>query len=203
MSKMEILPVIIIAADPSKRHEALKIRLKGYRRYFSTIHDASDHFDEADNVTLLLAVHPVDGTVGCMRVLDRRLGPVELDDFLDLDRLLGASAGSIAEATRLSVPPGPHAKVTKLLLWKAFQELCRKRHIERMIVWTRAAASRDYRALLFETLGDKGKFQHPVLGGYVHETFVTAMADVEKRFAAARHPLHNFMFVEQNHEIDL
>jgi hypothetical protein len=202
---MHIDPLIEVfpATTPQARLEAFQVRLKGYRRYFNSLEECMDDLDYSPQTTLLLARHKFGGPLGTIRIVDRRRGSVELDKFLDLDDLLGGTARSCAEATRFSVPPGPHAKVVKLLLWKAFMRFCKSEGIGRMVVWAKAAASRDYRYLLFQSLGAHGNFQHPVLGSYEHETFITEMADVEERFKNAAHPLHDFMFVQQHTQIRL
>jgi hypothetical protein len=131
------------------------------------------------------------------------MGHSELDHFLDISRLLGEKAQSCVEANRFSVPPGPHAKAVKLLLWKSIMRFCTIHKIERMIVYTKEAASRDYRFLLFQSLGAEGKFKHSILGNCEHETLVTEVADADARFKSSSHPLHEFMFVRHHPQIRL
>lgn len=202
---MDIDPHIEVfpATEPASRSEAFQVRFNGYKRYFSGVEACTDELDHLPQTTLMLARHKFEGPLGTLRIIDRRKGTIELDQFLDLSRLLGEKARSCAEATRFSVPQGPHAKVVKLLLWKAFMRFCKAGEVQRMIVWTKPAASRDYRFLMFQSLGIEGKFRHPILGNREHETFVTEMEDADSRFSSSHHPLHKFMFAHHHPQIHL
>jgi hypothetical protein len=183
------------AETPEDRETVFRVRFAGYRKYFQQPADVVDEFDHAPNCTLLLA--ELDGQpVGTMRILERTTGPVELDRFLDLDGLLNGSARNVAEATRLSVPHHPQSRWVKMLLWKSFMHQCRRNGISHMAIWAKRTAGRDYRNLLFTSLGPVGTFSHRQLGGVQHETFVNDLRDVEDRFRDAGHPLYEFMFVK-------
>lgn len=191
--------ITVFAAESQEdRRSAYQLRMMGYRKYFTHDEMAIEPFDSQKNCTLLLALSGNGIPLGTMRIMDRRHGGLEIDKYLDLDAILGGNSHSVAEATRLSVPSSPSSRLVKLLLWKAFFEYCETHHVERMVVWAKRSASKDYRRLLFESLGASGIFNHPLLGGLSHESFVTDLRDVRERFLAAGHPLHDFMFVEKH-----
>ncbi|QTN31206.1 hypothetical protein HZ994_02300 [Akkermansiaceae bacterium] len=180
--------------------EAMIVRQKGYRRYFSKVEEVIDCFDTADHSALLLARCPEGNPVGTIRVLDRSRGEIELDRFVDVEQVAGLDAGRMVEATRLSVPAGPWARMTKLLLWKAVMEHGRRVEARRLVVWVRKGAARDYRFLLFDKVPGELGFKHHTLGGHHHQILWTDLADVDERFEAAGHPLHGFMFRESHSE---
>lgn len=176
--------------------DAMEVRAKGYGKYFKT--EVVDAHDSASNCTLLIARDAQNLPLGTIRLLNRLRGPVEVDGILDLACLLGSSPDSVMEATRLSVPAGPHSRRVKLLLWKALMLQCRAESLATILICVRKGAVRDYERLMFNNLGPSGRFEHPKLKSVVHETYITDVASVEERFREAKHPLHSFFFEEQH-----
>ena len=177
---------------------ALEVRWRGYQKYFDRRESVRDVFDEQENATVLLASRPDGTAIGTLRILDRRKGSIELDSFLDIDRLLPRERQPVAEATRFAVPLGPDSRWIKLALWKAYYRYCWHEGLATMLIAVRNSAARDYRSLLFESLGEGGCFLHPTLGAKSHETFAFDVPGGPARYKTAQHPFYAF-FVEQEH----
>lgn len=193
--------VIRIARTAADLEKALHVRWLGYRKYDSFAQPELEDLDREANCTILLAEDDAGKSIGTIRILDRRHGPIELEKFLDVDLLLPGSNRSIAEATRFSVPHSPQARRLKLLIWKAYYLLCIQRGIEHMLVSMRPGAARDYERLLFCRV-EGGTYSHAVLGGLPHESYCLHVPTAPDRFACHKHPLLPFFTQTEHPEID-
>ena len=171
---------------------------KHYPHHFVTCNDALDQYDMASNCVHLLARDECGTPVGSMRILDRRAGGIELDEFVNVQSLLSDVETTGAEFTRLAVPSSPRSKTIKLALWKAGYQFCLNNRNHAIIAWSKSAATRDYKMLQFRELGVKGTFRHPKLGGCEHRTLVLDLLHVEDLFRAINHPLYNLFFVQHH-----
>lgn len=180
---------------------AMRIRHAGYGKYGLSLTDVEESLDRSPQATILIAENGDGCAVGTMRILDRTLGPIELDRYLDLPVLLPATQLLCAEATRLSVPASPLSPSIKCALWKAFHRYCLGFQLTTMLIWARPGGGRDYRMLMFEEVDSSARFAHPVLGGAIHSTFVLNLVTAESRYREAQHPLHEFLFIQKHPRI--
>lgn len=183
-------------ATPDDRQAVMDLRATAYGpKYFGRAKEATDALDDLPSATLLLAFRPDGRPAGTLRVLDRAKGALELDHFVEVDELLAPIADplSATEATRLAVPRGRGAKVTKLALWKAFFQYSLDKCRITLLVWGRPPAARQYRSLLFADLGSAGAFRHPRLGTE-NRTLLMDMRLASDRLRDAAHPLYEFFF---------
>lgn len=178
------------------------LRQRGYGgKYGLEAHCLTDDLDLSPGCTLLLARRACGEAVGTLRILDRRLGPVELDSFVQVDDLLSPEKHPVAEATRFCVPHCADSRWIKLALWKAFFLYCQTKDVKTMLISVRKSGARDYRHLLFDNLGQAGAYTHPLLGSQAHETYAFDVASGPARYLASRHPLYHFFVTESHPQI--
>ena len=180
---------------------AIRVRHVGYAKYGLSLEQVSEPLDTSPQATILIAEDEQGQTVGTMRILDRTLGMLELDTYVDLTALLSPHQCLCAEATRLSVPASPLSPCIKNALWKAYHRYCLANQLTTMVIWARPAAARDYRMLMFEDLGPNGSFVHPVLGNRRHNTFALDLTTAESQYREVQHPLHAFLFCQKHANI--
>lgn len=190
------------ALSDEEKEEVFNIRFEGYKKYFSNRNDVIDNFDTQKNAILLLATNSYGENLGTIRILDRRNGPIELDSFLTLgdicdDRL----ACSCIEATRFSVPFNKRSKDIKTALYKAYYLYCWNTKAKAGLIWAREGAAREYKWLLFESLGEKGKFKHPQLSNKLHETYILKF--YHEKSWQEKHPLYKIVCLENHPNITL
>lgn len=190
-----------IARTQADLEKALQVRWLGYKKYESFSQPEMEELDHGTNCTILFAEDLEKNPLGTLRILDHRRGPIELQKFLNVDELL-PQTGSIAEATRFSVPRSARSPRVKLLLWKAFYLFCVQRKIDYMVVSMRPAAAGDYQRLQF-TRAEGGCYSHATLGNLPHETYYLHVPTAPQVFRLHNNTLLSF-FTETIHpEIDL
>ncbi len=175
------------------------VRWAGYKKYFNNKEESIDKYDYAPNVTLLLAEDGSHEAVGTMRILDRRHGKIELDEFIEVDSLIPDSEKPCAEVTRFSFSKHLKSKLIKLLLWKAVFQYCQTSDINTMIISMPAAAARDYQRLfLLEDTGPSGVYHHQRLGNEELHTYKCDIPRTLEFLRSSKHPLYDF-FCTDNH----
>ena len=183
-----------VARTAEDREKALQVRARGYHMYGNL---GPEEAAAKPNETTFLAVDQDDFPVGTLRVLDRRRGKIELDNFLDVDALLDEDEKPCAEATRFAIPKHPKGLIIKILLWKAYFSHCRALGIRTMLVSCRPLLARNYLFLLFEDIGPQGYYKHRHLKNKEHRTYKRDLTNLRELWCQAHHPLYNFMFVRQ------
>jgi hypothetical protein len=178
------------------------VRWKGYSKYFNSRVDMVDKFDSAPNVTFLLAEDAQKNAVGTLRILDRRYGSIELDEFVNVDFLLPKDDKRCAEATRFSIPTHSQARSIKYLLWKAFLLYCMKNKINIMLISGRPVVARVYKILLFEDAGPPGIYYHRNLGNLEHRCFICDISKQSQKLKEKNRPLYHFFFKEDHTNIN-
>lgn len=179
-----------------------KIRWQGYKKYFSRKDQNVDKFDFSPNVTFFLAEDQYHRAVGTLRILDRRYGAIELDEFIDVDSFLSEPERSCIEATRFSIPKHPDAKLIKYLLWKALFLHCQKNNVHTILYSGRPSAVRSYRCLSFENVGPAGTYNHALLGGLEHHTYKCNIAKGKDALKINYPQLYAFLFTEEHSNPD-
>lgn len=183
-----------VVRTPEDRKKALQVRARGYNMYGNL--DPEEAVAKR-NETTFLAVDQDDDPVGTLRVLDRRNGKIELDNFLDVDALLDEDEKPCAEATRFAIPKHPKGMIIKILLWKAYFNYCRTQGIRTMLVSCRPLLARNYLFLLFEDIGPQGYYKHKHLKNKEHRTYKRDITNLRELWWQVRHPLYDFMFTRQ------
>lgn len=178
--------------------EILVCRWRGYKKYgFVSPAACRDQFDER-------AVHYISREaasgklVGCLRMLSRFDGVLELERFVDISKWIEAGACP-AELSRFSVPLNKNAVGIKFGLWKlAWSDAVQKGH-SHFIIWTRKEVQRNYDMLGFQYfLGEEKTFCHPLLGGYPHVLMTLDIFNAAQEYRMNRPALHKF-FCETDH----
>jgi len=187
----------------AKTEEGLRrvfdIRWEGYKKYVNKKEEVIDEYDFASNATLLLAEDGFNEPVGTMRILDRRHGKIELDEFIEVDSLLTEHEKQCAEVTRFSFSKHLKSKLIKYLLWKAVFRYCQANQINTLLISMPPSAARDYQRLfLLEDLGPSGVYHHRRLGNAEHHTFKCDIPRTIEFLRSSKHPLYEF-FCTDNH----
>jgi hypothetical protein len=201
--KESILSQIMVrkVASASDYKCAMILRHAGYKKYGLSLAQVEDHLDNSPNATILIAENNSHEPLGTMRILDRTSGPIELDSFIDVPLILKEKERSCAEGTRLSVPLSPLSGYTKFALWKAFHRYCLSFQVATMLIWVRAGTAKQYRTLLFDSVGPHGVFIHPTLGNKEHATYALDVVTAESRYRACKHPYYRAAFCIQQPKI--
>lgn len=179
-----------VVRTPEDREKALQVRARGYNMYGDL---DPEEVVAKPNETTFLAVDQNDAPVGTLRVLDRRNGKIELDNFLDVDELLDEDEKPCAEATRFAIPKHPKGMIIKILLWKAYFNYCRTQGIRTMLVSCRPLLARNYLFLLFEDIGPQGYYKHKHLKNKEHRTYKMNVANMPILWRRHNHPLCMFL----------
>ncbi|WP_157900186.1 hypothetical protein [Rhodoferax koreensis] len=186
--------------------KAVHIRHSAYARHVPAFADTL-RFPEAsdfeDGIAVLLAESKLDGSpLGTMRIQTNQFGPLSLEHSLTLpDSLQGLS---LAEATRLGVTGTGVGRLVKTVLFKAFFLYCQQNGIDWMVVTGRAPVDRQYDSLLFKDVyPELGYIPLPHVGNLPHRIMSFEVATAQARWAAANHPLQNFIFHTRHPDIDL
>ena len=174
------------------------VRYRGYAKYFGDPMQVREALDQTPGCLLLLATDARGHALGTLRLLDRRYGPIELDNYLDMDQLLPSKRHAIVEATRYSVPACPASKWIKLALCKAYFRYCRDTLAHTMLIWIRPSAEREYQRMLFEKVIGAGAFSHPRLGNLPHQTWLLDVQSAPARYREYASSLYT-LFEEEEH----
>lgn len=163
--------------------KVMRVRWEGYKKYFSSQEQIADRFDFQENCILLLAEDADGNPIGTMRLLRSDAGQAEIEDFLPVREMLAEPYQNFIEATRLSVPHHELSASIKFALKKTYYHCCLANGFNTMLIWARSPAAREHRAWYFWELGERGRFAHPTLGNYEHQTMI---CDIDKAISNFR-----------------
>jgi hypothetical protein len=193
------------------RHEdelmkAVQIRQAAYGRHlpeFAQTLGAPEALDLRPGVIVLLAESKLDGApLGTMRIQTNRFQPLALEQSITLPTSLASRP--LAEAARLGVTGERVGRMVKTVLFKAFFQYCRQAGIEWMVIAGRAPIDRQYERLLFDDVyPDAGYIPLRHAGNLPHRVMSFEVGSAEARWAAAGHPLYDFIFRTAHPDIDL
>jgi hypothetical protein len=203
----EHLPFTVkVVRNARELQKAVQIRHSAYNRHVPALAETLRIAEPADNeegVVVLLAESKLDGSpVGTMRIQTNRYRPLTLEQSIDLPA--GLRSKSLAEATRLGVTDERVGRIVKTVLFKAYFLYCQQAGIEWMVIAGRTPIDRQYDRLLFKDV-------YPGLG-YVnlvhannmpHRILSFDVNGAEANWAAAKHPLFDFIFRTSHPDIDL
>lgn len=110
----------------------------------------------------------------------------------------------MAEATRLGVTGERIGSSVKTVLFKAFFLYCQQQGIEWMVIAGRSPIDRQYERLLFsDVYPGMGYVPLRHAGNMPHRVMSFEVGTAEVRWAAARHPLFDFIFRTRHPDIFL
>lgn len=186
--------------------KAVSIRYRAYARHVPAVAELLTQAEPCDyekGVVVLLAESKLDGSpLGTMRIQTNRHRRLTLEQSVELpDWLQGKS---LAEATRLGVSEGRIGRIVKTALFKAYFEYCLLADIEWMVIAARSPLDRQYEALMFKDVSPGGEFIPMSHAGNIpHRVLAFEVGTAEVRWAAAKHPLYQFVFQTRHPDICL
>jgi hypothetical protein len=203
----EMLPFTVrVVRDDNDLMKAVQIRHSAYARHlpdFAETLKAPESADAEDGVVVLLAESKLDGSpLGTMRIQTNQFKPLSLEQSVDLPDWLRSRP--LAEATRLGVTDGKGGRLVTTVLFKAFFLYCKEAGIEWMVVTGRAPVDRQYDRLLFnDVFPGMGYIPFSHVGNMPHRVMSFNVETAETRWAAANHPLFNFVFRTEHPDLDV
>lgn len=203
----ERLPFTVrLVRNDVELRKAVQIRHAAYARHVPTFAQTllmPEPNDAEHGVVVLLAESKLDGSpLGTMRIQTNSFKALRLEQSVTLPAWL--SARPLAEATRLGVTGERIGRLVKSVLFKAFYLYCQRNAIEWMVVSGRFPLDRMYERLLFdEVYPGMGFVPLSHVGNLPHRIMSLEVAQVEPRWNAAKHPLHEFFFHTSHEDIDV
>ena len=203
----EILPFTVrLVRNEEALNKAVQIRHSAYARHlpaFAETLRVPEANDTEDGVAVLLAESKLDGSpLGTMRIQTNQYKPLTLEKSLPLPQWLHES--SLAEATRLAVINEKTGRLVKTALFKAYFQYCQIEGIEWKVITARSPIDRQYQRLLFEDVYP-GVGYVPMLhvDNMPHRVMSFEVSTARVRWAAAQHPLFDFVFTTHHPDIDV
>lgn len=203
----ERLPFTVkIVHDDVELGKAVSIRHAAYARHVPAVAallEKAERYDREEGSVVLLAESKLDGSpLGTMRIQTNRFSKLALEQTVELpDWLQGRSQ---AEATRLGISEGRIGRLVKTMLFKAYFQYCESADIDWMVITARAPLDRQYESLLFkDVFGDREYIPMRHVGNIPHRVLAFEVGSARARWAAANHPLLNFMCGTHHPDIDL
>lgn len=203
----ERLPFTVkLVRDEDDLGKAVQIRHTAYARHlpdFAETLKAPESADAENGVVVLLAESKLDGSpLGTMRIQTNEFKPLSLEQSIELPEWL--SKRRLAEATRLGVTNEKGGRLVTTMLFKAYFRYCQETGIEWMVVTGRTPVDRTYDRLLFDDVFP-GRGYIPIrhVGNLPHRVMQFNVNTAEERWAAARHPLFNFIFRTHHPDMDI
>ena len=164
---------------------------------------APEAWDYDEGSVVLLAESKLDGSpLGTMRIQTNRRRSLAIEQSVELPEWLQDCG--LAEATRLGVTLGRVGRVVKTMLFKAYFRYCQQAEIDWMVISGRAPLDRQYEALLFkDVFPQRGFIPMRHVGNILHRVLAFDVATAEERWAAANHPLFDFVFRTHHPDLEL
>ena len=203
----ERLPFTVkVARSEQELGKAVHVRHAAYARHLPALAErlkAPESYDRDEGSVVLLAQSKMDGSpLGTMRIQTNLYRKLAIEQAVALPEWLQGRA--LAEATRLGVSDGRIGRVVKTVLFKAFFEYCLDAQIDWMVIAARSPLDRQYEALLFKDVFPGGGFiPLSYASNLPHRVLAFEVETAETRWAAARHPLFDFMRRTRHPDIDV
>lgn len=192
------------ASRPGDLKRAIDLRHLAYARHmpeFAQALKAPEQDDLADGVVVLIAESKLDGSViGTLRIQTNLQAPLNMEQSLVLPVWLAGKTS--AEVRRLAVAPGSSGRLVKMALLKAVYLYCVQQDLDWILVAARSPLDRMYEQLTLEDVLDGKTFiPLPRENNVAHRVLGARISELPSRFAAVRHPLHDFFFVKRHPDI--
>lgn len=203
----ELLPFTVrLVRNEADLNKAVQIRHAAYARHlpdFAETLKTAETDDVENGVVVLLAESKVDGSpLGTMRIQTNQYKPLSLEQSIALPEWL--KARTLAEATRLGVTNEKGGRLVTTVLFKAYFQYCQQTGIEWMVITARAPVDRTYDRLMFnDVFPEAGYIPIHHVGNLPHRVMSFNVETAEERWAAAKHPMFNFIFRTTHPDIQL
>jgi hypothetical protein len=203
----ELLPFTVrLVRNEEDLNKAVEIRHAAYARHLPTFAETlrkAETDDAEKGVVVLLAESKLDGSpLGTMRIQTNQYKPLSLEQSIELPEWLRSR--SLAEATRLGVTNEKGGRLVTTVLFKAYFQYCQQTGVEWMVITARAPVDRTYDRLLFnDVFPGAGYIPIHHVGNLPHRVMSFNVDTAEERWAAAKHPLFNFIFRTNHPDIQL
>ncbi len=205
--KEELLPFTVrLVREEDDVRKAVSVRHAAYARHVPVMAEKlvnPEATDFEDGVAVLLAESKLDGApLGTMRIQTNRFKALSIEQSIELpDWLKGRP---LAEASRLGVELGRTGTFVKTVLFKAFYRYCVEQGIDYMVIAARSPLDRQYDKLMFSDIFPGAGFMPMRHGGNLpHRALSFDVRTAEQRWAAAAHPLFDFMTRTHHPDIDV
>lgn len=205
--KEELLPFTVrLVREEDDVRKAVSVRHAAYARHVPVMAEKlvnPEATDFEDGVAVLLAESKLDGApLGTMRIQTNRCKALSIEQSIELPGWL--KGRPLAEATRLGVEQGRTGTFVKTVLFKAFYRYCVEQGIDYMVIAARAPLDRQYDKLMFSDIFPGAGFMPMRHGGNLpHRALNFDVRTAEQRWAAAAHPMFDFIFRTRHADIDL
>ena len=203
----ELLPFTLrLVRTSAQLAKAVQIRHSAYARHlpeFAQTLKEPESTDAEDGVVVLLAESKLDGSpLGTMRIQSNEFKPLCLEQSVDLP--VAMTSRRLAEATRLAVTNDKVGRLVKAVLFKAYFLHCQNTAVDRMVIAGRSPIDRQYDRLLFEDVfPGMGYIPLRHAGNLPHRVMSFHIDSAKRRWAAANHPLLDFMCQTHHPDIEL
>lgn len=203
----EVLPFTVsLVGNAEELSRAVRIRHQAYARHlpeFAERLKVPEAMDTEDGVVVLLAQSKLDGSpLGTLRIQNNLFQPLCLEQSVDLPAWL--KPHRLAEATRVGVREGAVGRLVSTMLFKGFYLYCLQTGLEWMVVTGRPPVDRSYERLLFEDVfPGQGYIPFAHVGNLPHRVMSFNVNTAQARWAAAKHPLYDFMVNTWHPDLDL
>ena len=207
LSPRQRLPFTIrIARSERQLAGAVQVRHAAYARHVAALAEhlrRPEPMDRDAAATVLLAESRLDRTpLGTLRVERNEGRSLAIEQSVALPAWLRRRR--LAEATRLGVATGSIGHMVKLMLFKAFYQLCRETGIEWMVIGARSPLDRQYESLLFrDVFPGRGFVPLAHAAGLPHRILGFELDGAEARWQQKKHPLHGLFCRTEHPDIDL
>lgn len=197
--------VKLVRTDTDLR-KAVQIRHAAYQRHvpsFAETLKSPEASDSEAGSVVFLAESKLDGSpLGSMRIQTNQEKPLSVEQSIELPSWL--SERPLAEATRLGVVQEKVGRMVTTVLFKAFYQYCLLNGIEWMVIAGRSPVDRMYDRLLFKDVyPGMGYIPLQHASNMPHRIMSFEVGTAEARWAAAKHPLFNFIFRTSHADIDV
>ena len=205
--RVENLPFTVkVVHSNGELDKAVTVRHAAYARHVPVMAEkllVPEATDFEEGSVVLLAESKLDGSpMGTMRIATNRYKKLSIEQSVELP--LWMEDASLAEATRLGVSDGRTGRVVKTVLFKAFFNYCQANRIDWMVIAARSPLDRQYDQLMFiDLFPEQGYIPMRHGGNIPHRALAFDVAAAEQRWAAARHPLYDFIFRTRHPDIDV
>lgn len=185
--------------------KAVKVRHDAYARHKPTLAEQlrrPEPDDTADNCFVLLVERKLDQVpLGTMRVQMNDVRPLPIEQRIELPHWLQGKR--LAQARRLGVAQGQDASGVRIALCKASFLRLHTRRVDWSLVGARPPLNKMYERLLFTDILDGRSYIPDPVFNEPHQALAFEIATGAKRYAAAGHPLTNYMVHTVHPDIDI
>lgn len=137
-----------------------------------------------------------------LRVQDGRMGPLELSQFVRIDRVLKPSEEPAAQFGRLSVVRSPERVHVMFGVFKAAWKWCFDQGLATIVIASPSWAQPIYDFMHFEGSGPEGQFAHRFARGAIHQTSKLPVQQAERIWRSHGQPLSDQFFGMEHPNIE-